>query len=888
MKLKVYFKQCLFIFFGLLALQSFGQFTPNPPFSQDKPDLRFCSSGGFSTNQDAYINYFNCNSNNFTLDDVFLSLTTVTGVPLTNTTCNIGDVIPVYVLLNYTSNANNTLKNTRLFADLVIDNNVISINSFLGDVPGGIGQREIAGPFNWICGQSIELTRTLVVWKTGGTSTELLPYDCSDYSTSQCELPSPAGVVVGTPLAVQFDYTACTVGNQTTVNFDSTTIGGFPPYTFEWDFDNDGSIDNVDLTLENPTHIYTTSPNTAMLTVTDSEGLTNSFEVIINNPDELMLSAVINSPGCGGGIGTIDLTVTGGTAPYTYSWTGPAGFAASTEDLTNITEPGNYNVIVTDDYGCSKSETFIISPQDTQDPTINVPSPLTLEGCTENDITDSNARFVFSSTEVDITNVFDAPGYTATDDGTIISITYIDSVDALDPCNLIVSRTFEVTDACGKTATAVQIINIQDTTDPAFVEALPADATVECDAIPVADVLTATDSCSLATVSFSETTTPGNCSGEFTLSRVWVASDDCGNSVSHTQTITVIDTTAPSFVEALPADITVECDAIPVADVLTATDTCSAATVSFNETTTAGTCDGESVITRTWVASDDCGNETTHVQTITVQDTTGPILDTPFDEEIFVSCEEIPEAPDLSFSDSCSSQVTIVFEEISTITDEEEDYEIIRIWTVTDDCGNESEFIQTVFVSVSNNITGGNIALCAIDDEIDLFDLLGGDFDTNGTWTADTAGIPLNGSLFNPNSVDLGTYTFTYRITDTVCPSETQVTVEVNDECIVLACSNIENVKISSAVTPNGDMYNEFLEVTGIEDCDFRIKIIIFNRWGEIIFEDDDYQNNWNGFSQSSKFGGKSKLPTGTYYYRIDLIDSGFRPFQGYIYLGTN
>ncbi|CAN5516240.1 hypothetical protein BH10BAC1_BH10BAC1_17680 [soil metagenome] len=47
--------------------------------------------------------------------------------------------------------------------------------------------------------------------------------------------------------------------------------------------------------------------------------------------------------------GAIDLSVTGGVAPFTYSWSGPSGFTANTEDITGLPY-GNYTVIVTDKY----------------------------------------------------------------------------------------------------------------------------------------------------------------------------------------------------------------------------------------------------------------------------------------------------------------------------------------------------------------------------------------------------------------------------------------------------------------------------------------------------------------------------------------------------------
>jgi gliding motility-associated-like protein len=58
--------------------------------------------------------------------------------------------------------------------------------------------------------------------------------------------------------------------------------------------------------------------------------------------------------------GSINVTVTGGTAPYIYSWTGPGVFTASTEDLSGLA-PGTYTLVVTDSYNCEKSLQAVIT-----------------------------------------------------------------------------------------------------------------------------------------------------------------------------------------------------------------------------------------------------------------------------------------------------------------------------------------------------------------------------------------------------------------------------------------------------------------------------------------------------------------------------------------------
>src|SRR5690606_39841406 len=84
----------------------------------------------------------------------------------------------------------------------------------------------------------------------------------------------------------------------------------------------------------------------------------------------------------------------------------------------------------------------------------------------------------------------------------------------------------------------------QDTTPPVFVESLPTDLTVECDAIPVAEVLTATDNCGNASVTVTNVQIAGSCPNAFSIERTWTATDECGLSTTHTHIIEVQDTKA--------------------------------------------------------------------------------------------------------------------------------------------------------------------------------------------------------------------------------------------------------------------------------------------------------------------------------------------------------
>ncbi|MCF8374699.1 MAG: T9SS type A sorting domain-containing protein [Bacteroidales bacterium] len=78
----------------------------------------------------------------------------------------------------------------------------------------------------------------------------------------------------------------------------------------------------------------------------------SSLCIYMDQPDLLTLSAALTHVDCNGNInGAINLTVMGGTAPYTYSWVGPTPFTSAMEDLVGLAA-GMYSVTVTDAHGC--------------------------------------------------------------------------------------------------------------------------------------------------------------------------------------------------------------------------------------------------------------------------------------------------------------------------------------------------------------------------------------------------------------------------------------------------------------------------------------------------------------------------------------------------------
>ena len=181
------------------------------------------------------------------------------------------------------------------------------------------------------------------------------------------------------------------------------------------------------------------------------------------------------------------------------------------------------------------------------------------------------------------------------------------------------------------------------------------------------------------------------CNG--TITNTYTVTDACGTH-SCTQTITIMDTTAPEL--TIPEDYTAECSDEHPMDDASATDNCGEVTIDEVETIIPGSGDGCYTITRTFTATDDCGNATSATQTIAIVDTTPPVWDA-FEPNVTVECTDGDENSILylpiTASDVCGD---VTYSVMGICASGGCPYSMIRFWTATDDCGNATETEQYV------------------------------------------------------------------------------------------------------------------------------------------------------------------------------------------------
>lgn len=341
----------------------------------------------------------------------------------------------------------------------------------------------------------------------------------------------------------------------------------------------------------------------------------------------------------------------------------------------------------TDACGNAVSQPQTITVVDYTPPALTVPADVTLD-CTDSGGTTSAG----TATAVDTCD----PNPTVTSSDTVVAGSCVGQ--------RTIVRTWIATDACGNSIDSKQTITLSDTTAPSLTT--PSDATVECGGSTdpgATGSASATDACdSGPSVTYSDAETAGTCPQERTIQRTWTASDGCGNSASATQTISVRDTQPPAL--TIPADLTLDCGestAPAMTGEASAVDACDPApTVTFADAQGAGGCAQASTITRTWTATDACGNSTSAVQIIQLLDSDAPTLVVPASVSIACGASTDPSATgQATASDACDELVSVSYSDSVAAGDCPAESTITRTWTATDACDNTVSGVQTISVS---------------------------------------------------------------------------------------------------------------------------------------------------------------------------------------------
>jgi|GEM_PF-2063209 len=391
-----------------------------------------------------------------------------------------------------------------------------------------------------------------------------------------------------------------------------------------------------------------------------------------------------------GDVTAVDDNCSPGSVTTTYMDTSDLSGCNGTGSITRVFE-------VTDALGNKGTCTQEITVIDSELPMITCPMNVTIDMSATCTYDSSPAATGGSATAMDNCSM-------------PVSITSTDDLSGLTECSGTgtISRKWSAEDDCGNTSECFQMIVVQDVQSPTIV--CPAAITLSLDAtcnydLSTIDPASVSDNCTGTTLNFTDDLSGlTGCSGTGIITRTWMAADECANTADCTQMIAIEDQTAPTF--TCPAAITLFMDSDCNYDLSgigdpEVSDNCSAMIASADDLSGLTACSGTGLIIRTWTATDACSNTTSCTQNITISDNTAPTFTCPMDMTLAVNSACAYDLTTIAappITDNCPGSMMSTSDDLSGLTECSGTGVIIRTWTATDACSNESECMQNITI----------------------------------------------------------------------------------------------------------------------------------------------------------------------------------------------
>ncbi|MCB0521540.1 MAG: T9SS type A sorting domain-containing protein [Saprospiraceae bacterium] len=325
-------------------------------------------------------------------------------------------------------------------------------------------------------------------------------------------------------------------------------------------------------------------------------------------------------------------------------------------------------------------------------------------------------------------------------------------------------RTYHWTgvDECGNISSFTITARLVDKETPTIV-GVPIDAV--CIGNPVLNLVSSSDNCGTSTLQFKDTFVQNPCGTAKAIQRTFTAMDECGNMARDTALLIPNDQTQPliSFINPVLAGmefgeiLTTECASqsgtytnFGAGDIEVQDACLEGLHVAFTETLiSSGDCttDGNlATVLLKWTATDICGNYNELSITAHIVDETSPVF-VNFLPEITIGCNA--DLPELQIIDNCGSVSTSIWDTIiygPCIFN----YDMQRIITATDQCGNSSTAVQTIHVGDGSGPAMSEVEEMVCDDvsipEVTAYDGCAESF-VGVTMQADTLDLPCSGLM---------------------------------------------------------------------------------------------------------------------------------------------
>jgi hypothetical protein len=189
-----------------------------------------------------------------------------------------------------------------------------------------------------------------VLWSNGSTTEDLNNVAQGTYTATVTDnngCSSTISLSITEPLALTVNESVTEVSCKGADNgaIDLSVAGGTAPYVYTWD---NGS---------NSEDIFNLPAGTYNVNITDANLCQINGSITVTGPNALLVQGTAQDEMFGND-GSVNLTVTGGTPPYAYSWNN----GNNTEDLSNLSA-GTYNVNVMDNNGCTQTFSITVGSQ---------------------------------------------------------------------------------------------------------------------------------------------------------------------------------------------------------------------------------------------------------------------------------------------------------------------------------------------------------------------------------------------------------------------------------------------------------------------------------------------------------------------------------------------
>ena len=202
--------------------------------------------------------------------------------------------------------------------------------------------------YGWSNGQTTQTAQSLI----NGTYTAYI------YDANNCQTIFNNVQINNAPLLnVSIQQTAVSCTDASDGSLSSTVVTGTGPITYNW-----YNLTNPNTVISSDSSVSNLPPGAYSLIATDVNGCINQGSVLLVNPSTISFGLNpnnITSNGANDGwINTV--SISGGQSPYTFNWSGPNGYTAISQNITNLNS-GTYTLTITDANGCTSSQSTVIS-----------------------------------------------------------------------------------------------------------------------------------------------------------------------------------------------------------------------------------------------------------------------------------------------------------------------------------------------------------------------------------------------------------------------------------------------------------------------------------------------------------------------------------------------